>query len=727
MVKVTRRGALKVLGFGAAGLGVAFTIGRQFVPILPTLGTPDFDDGTAWIWVGDDGRISMFCPIHEMGQGSSLGLAQIVAEELNVDASAIDVRFPSTAEVPSLRFTTGSLGMVEHARPVAEAAARLREELRRRAAALMGVDAGPLSDKPGGFSALGDVVVDYAQIARGEYMLLEAGALPAAQVYTFDPNRQHRQVGKPGQPVQAAEVVTGQPVFAGDVRRPGMAYGRAVQSPSPDARVLAVDFGAAAQVEGVLKLVEDKSRSLVGVVAETPSALDQAMVEVTVTWNKPGLFSAEDIVELVDVDEALAQDGLEHLLEGDGVAGDAPWTFDMRFEQPPLHHAAQELRCAIAEFSERDGREVVDVWTGSQDIFVNQKKAAAELGWSTERVTVHNMRIGGGFGGRVLYDVVREAFLFARAVGRPVKVEWSRRDEFLADRMRPPSSHRIRARVDDDGKLSDWWHACRSGYVLLTEMVAPEPMLSAARYFLHDRGSARGLIAPYASKRKRIELGEVALPFHVGEWRSLGAAPNNFAIESAMDEMARIIGRDPVEFRLQNLPDEHERLGYCLRRARQLADGVPLSTATGFGRGYACGIYDENTYVAAAFDIQVDPSTQTIRVDRSVTVLDAGLAICPDQIKAQIEGSAMMAIGQLLSETAPIDRGLSARTFADYPTPTMEHVPAFEIEVISQRDIPPAGVGQAPIVAQVAALANAFRDATGSRPRKLPVDWEGAV
>lgn len=723
MVKITRRGALKVLGFGAAGLGVAFAIGRQFVPILPTLGTPDFNGGTAWIWVGGDGRISMFSPVHEMGQGSSLGLAQIVAEELNVEAAAIDVRLPSTAEVPSLRFTTGSLGMVEHARPVAEAAARLREELRRRAAGLLGIDAGQLSDKPGGFWGPGGVAVDYTQIIGGEDLVLEVGAFPAAQAYTFDPDRQLLQVGQPGQPVQAHEIVTGQPIFAGDVRRPGMAYGRAVQAPSPDARVIAVEFGGAAEVDGLVQLIDDRSRSLVGVVAETPTALDQAMAEVSVEWDKPGQFTAEDIAELVDVDEALAQDGLEHLIEGGDVASATPWMLDMRFDLPPLHHAAQELRCAVAEFSERDGREVVDVWTGSQDIFVNQKKTAGELGWSTDRVTVHNLRIGGGFGGRVLYDVVREAVLFARAVGRPVKVEWSRRDEFLADRMRPPSSHRIRLRTDDEGKISDWWHACRSGYVLLTEMVAPEPMLSAARFFLHDRGSARGLKAPYVAKRKRVELGEVALPFHVGEWRSLGAAPNNFAIESAMDELARVTGRDPVEFRLQNLPDEHERLRHCLRRARQLAEDVPRSEAVGFGRGHACGIYDENTYVAAAFDILVDPSTQTIRVDRSVTVLDAGLAISPDQIKAQIEGSAMMAIGQLLSEKAAIDNGLSARTFADYPTPVMEHVPVFEIEMISQRDIPPAGVGQAPIVAQVAALANAFRDATGRRLTTLPVDW----
>ena len=485
MVKITRRGALKALGFGGIGLGVTYVFGRQFVPILPSLGTPDFANGTAWIKVGRDGKVSMFCPIHEMGQGSSLGLAQIVGEELNVDAAEIVIRFPSTDDVPTLRFTTGSLGMVEHARPVAEAAARLREELRRRAAVLAGVEAGQLSDAPAGFSGPNGPGFSYGELVGDADLVLASDALPAAQVYTFDPEREHRQVGEAGQPVQAHEIVTGQPVFAGDIHRPAMIYGRAVQAPSPNAKLVGVDFGDAAEIDGVLHLIDDRARSLVGIVAETPTALDQAMGEVGVTWDKPGVFSAKDIADLVDVDAALERGDLEHVFENDGVEEGAVWSLDMRFDQPALHHAAQELRAAVAEFSKRNGREIVDVWTGSQDTFANQKKAAAELGWSADRVTIHNMRIGGGFGGRVLYDVVREAVLFARAAGRPVKVEWSRRDEFLADRMRPPSSHRIRARVDEEGKITDWWHACRSGYVLLTEMVAPEPTLSVARYFLY--------------------------------------------------------------------------------------------------------------------------------------------------------------------------------------------------------------------------------------------------
>ncbi len=447
-------------------------------------------------------------------------------------------------------------------------------------------------------------------------------------------------------------------------------------------------------------------------------------------WDRPDQYDAADVAALVDVDSALAAGGLEHTIADDGGEVSAPEVIDLRFDQPVLHHAAQERRCAVAEFNQRDGREVVEVWTGTQDIFVNQKKAAAELGWSADRVTVHAMRVGGGFGGRVLYDVVREAVFLARSVRRPVKVEWSRRDEFLADRTRPPSSHRLRIGASNEGDITEWRHACVSGHVLLTELMAPQPLLSGMRMVMHDFGAARGLETPYSAKSRHIAMSDVELPFHVGEWRSLGAAPNNFAIECAVDELARTLGKDPVVLRLQNLGPDQSRLKDCLSRVQAMCDARRRPLASGFGRGYACGIYYEQSYVAMAFDLVVDHERQMIRVERCYCALDVGLVISPDQVRAQIEGCAMMAIGQVLMEEAPIGAGgLSAHRFNDYPTPTLEHAPEFEIELIGSRSNPPAGVGQAPVIAAVPALANALRDATGYRAEKLPVrfaDLRGA-
>lgn len=722
--QLTRRGLLKGAGLAAAGLTVTYLVGRRYFPVLPSLSTPDFEN-VAWITVDANGNISMLSPVHEMGQGSSLGLAQIVSEELNVDVATIAVAFPSTQDVPHMRFTTGSQAIALHARPVAEAAARLREELRRRAAAIVGLPPSALKDATAGFIAPDNRQIPFADIVSSDDLALASDSLPAARTYTFDASRKKRQIGRSALHIQAIEIVTGKPLFAADIIRPNMAYGRAVQAPAPDARIVDVDDGGAGKMPGVVTVVIDESRGLVGVVALTPGALERAFRQIKVKWDRPKQYSAEDVAALIDVDTALADGGLEHTIVNEDVDTSAPWTIDIRFDQPVLHHATQEPRSAVAEFGMREGQEVVEIWTGTQDMFVNQKKAAADLGWSKDRVTVHAMRVGGGFGGRVLYDVVREAVLLSQKALRPVKVVWSRSDEFLADRTRPPSSHRVQIRTGRDGGISDWRHTCVSGHVLLTELMAPQPLLSAMRMAMHDFGASRELEAPYSAQRRLIEMSDVELPFHVGEWRSLGATPNIFAIESAMDELAHKLNMDPVAFRLQNLGPSRTRLKNCLSQVKSMCDAFPRPRTPGFGRGFACGIYQEHSYVAAAFDVVVDYERREIRADRCYFVLDVGLAISPDQINAQIEGCAMMAIGQLLMEEAPIgDGGLSASRFSDYPTPSIDNVPEFHIEIIDNISIAPSGVGQTPIVAAVPALANAIRDATGYRPVKLPISFD---
>jgi isoquinoline 1-oxidoreductase beta subunit len=258
--------------------------------------------------------------------------------------------------------------------------------------------------------------------------------------------------------------------------------------------------------------------------------------------------------------------------------------------------------------------------------------------------------------------------------------------------------------------------------------MAAQPVLSGMRLVMSDFGASRGIEAPYNVERRRIEMNDIALPFHTGEWRSLGGGPNTFAIESAVDELALKLNKDPVAFRLQNLGPDQARLKHCLSRVKAMCDARPRPDILGsnqkFGRGYACGIYRENSYVAAAFDVIVDFENKKISTERCYVTLDVGLTISPDQIKAQIEGCALMAIGQMLMEAAPIgDGGLSANSFSAYPTPTMDNVPDFEIDIIDNRATPPAGVGQAPIIATIPALANAIRNATGYRAQKLPIDF----
>jgi len=336
-------------------------------------------------------------------------------------------------------------------------------------------------------------------------------------------------------------------------------------------------------------------------------------------------------------------------------------------------------------------------------------------------VIVHTHRMGGGFGGREHYDVERDAVRLARAVERPVKVQWSREDEFRAARNRPSSSHRVRLKADERGRLTDWWHAFVSGHIVFARERLPGWLLSPAR-LMGDLGVARGSLPPYAAGRKRVEYMDTDLPIDLGTWRSLGAAPNTFVIESAIDELARLRNLDPVEFRLQNLPPEHDRLAACLRATRELAEKADLPPGTGVGRGYACGIYEENSFVAASADVRVDAATGAIRVIRMCCVQDVGLAINPDQLRAQIEGNLTWGLGMALTERVEIGASdIASLNFDRYLIPRIQDAPEFDIELISPRTVPPAGAGEVAIIVGPPAIANALRQATGRRYTSLPI------
>ncbi len=333
--------------------------------------------------------------------------------------------------------------------------------------------------------------------------------------------------------------------------------------------------------------------------------------------------------------------------------------------------------------------------------------------------------MGGGFGGREHYDVERDAVRLARAVGRPVKVQWSREDEFRAARNRPPSTHRVRLKADEQGRLTDWWHAFVSGHIVFARERLPGWLLPAAR-LIGDLGVARGSLPPYAALRKRVEYGDIDLPIDLGTWRSLGATPNTFAIESAIDELARLRNLDPVEFRLLNLPPEHDRLAVCLRKTRELAEKAALPAGKAVGRGYACGIYEENSFVAASADVRVDEASGAIRVLRMCCVQDVGLAINPDQLEAQIEGNLIWGLGMALMERVEIGQSeITSLNFDRYAIPRIHDVPEFDIEIVSPRNVPPAGAGETALIVGPPAIANALRQATGRRYTALPIRSAG--
>jgi isoquinoline 1-oxidoreductase beta subunit len=630
------------------------------LPALPTRGMPAVESRIAWLRLGPDGRVRLLLPRQEMGQGIAVALRQIVAEELDWELERVEAVLPDTAAIAPVKSTVGSDSLKDFAEPVARAAALLREHLASGGTAPEIVD-------------------------RGQPVTLRSQARSAGA---------RRHVGRPQPTEQIAGIVTGAALYAGDIRLPDMMFGLVL----PADAALTGDDGDMRRVT-----LSDGRR---GLLSAHPGPLHAAAARIDRDETPRPMLA-------LDIDAVERRGRLEHRVRNDSLGKESGWTLDRRYDIPFAAHAAIEPRAAVARWH-TDGAVRLEVWTGTQDAFFVRETLARHFGLAAEAVLVHSCRIGGGFGARTIVRQELEAALLAQAAGRPVKVQWTRAEEFTSGFHRPASSHRIRARLSDDGRIADWWHGFCSGHVIFTSAAMPRWM-QAVTGFVKDPGVARGALPPYSMARARIEFSDIRLPVDTGPWRGLGAGPNGYAIESAIDELAALAGQDPLRFRLANLDPQHGRLRACLERVADLAgwDGPKA------GRGLACGIYKESSYAAVIADVAVG-ADGAVRVTRLCCAHDCGPVINPDQVRAQIAGNLLWGLGMVLTERLPIEGGrVAAYTFADSPIPTMDAMPAIDIALIEPPDTTPSGAGETAMVA-VAAIGNAIAAATGQRVTALP-------
>lgn len=686
---LSRRGLIRAAG---AGVTVSFLAGCA-LPVIPKRPSPDSKVALGWIRFSG-GRYTLFIPRVEMGQNVLTALKQIACDELGIGWDQLDAVLPDTTQIARVRATVGSESVKDFAVPLAQACATLRDAL------ASGVRQGDLTPVERPVQAL-------------RSMSTAAGL---------------QYVGRAVRIEQGLSIVRGQPLFAADVRRPGQVYGRVLRAPaSPElkSRPTAMDESAARVVPGFVALVKDKvlmhgSSLGLGIVARTPGALDRIEAALDIQWEVDGGFAQPDIDVAVDIDRRLSTSAKRaNQVHDDRIDVAPPWDVDLRIDVPLAAHAPIEPRAAVAEFA-ADGR--LHLWVGTQDVFYQRDVVAKRLGLNEDAITVHAQRVGGGFGGKTICTVELEAAVLARAVRLPVKVQWTRTQEFRLSFHRPPSSHRIKARVKD-GRIEQWWHSFASSHILFTNAVVP-PWLQRITDFIGDDGVARGARLPYRAGARRTEFDLVRLPVFTGPWRGLGAGPNVFAIESAIDECARKVGVDAVKFRLDNAEDP--RLVRVLDRAAAAAGcGGQVAGANRRGRGLACGIYKAMSYAAVVADVEVDSDSGRIRVTRLVCAHDCGKVVNPDQVRAQCEGNLVWGLGMALVERLPVaDAQVSATTFADYPIPRLGDVPPMQVVLVDEGE-PPTGAGETAIVAAAAAIANAVRDATGVRPQRLPIALQG--
>jgi CO/xanthine dehydrogenase Mo-binding subunit len=720
MVQLTRRNFLIATGWVAGGVTVLYTLRNRAVAVAPTIIIPNKESGAAWVQIRSDGSCLMYFTRVEMGQNANTGLAQIVAEELNIELEDIEAVQPSTSDIAPIAVTAGSMSLTAFSRPTAMAAATLRESMRALAAVKLGESLSMILDDAGGFQTADKRKVSYADLVDKDSVMVEFDdTKPSPALYTFDPQRSKKQVGRDATPIGIRGLVTGAAVYTADVPMQGVLYGRAIKPPVRSARIASLDTSGVAETSGFVELV--RQGEFVGVVCKTPSALDAAMSKINVTWDLKIPINQDEIDRLIDVDAEMADGDLEHVLQDEAHRKDADWLIDLRFDVQTQSHAAQEPRAAIARFGDGSGAHKLEIWTGSQDPWGMKRFAAMDTGLSEDDVVVYAKRLGGGFGGREHYEVERDAVILARAVKRPVKVQWTRKDEFTASRCRPASAHRLRIATDDAGNLSDWWYGYITGHVVFSRERLPGWLLPVAR-LAGDMGVVKGALAPYSAPHQRVEYKDGDLPIDLGVWRSLNGAPAIFAIESAMDELAVQQGMDPVYFKIAQIKGKQPRLQVCLERVREMSGRRSLPHGSGYGRGFACGIFDDRSFVAVSADIHVDEIAQEIKVLHMCCVQDVGMAVNPDQLRAQAEGNMAWSVGMALLERFEVaDDEIKSSNYDNYAIVRMSDMPSVDVEVVDQPSIPPAGAGEVALVAGPPAIANAIRNATGFRALRLPI------
>jgi isoquinoline 1-oxidoreductase beta subunit len=705
----------KTLGGLALVVIAPVVYGCSALPVLPPRPDPaDAEGATGWVGLTPTGQVILQSPRQEMGQGVLGALRRIVAAELGVEPAAIEVRLPDTSAMPPVRATVGSESLQDFAVPLARAAAALRTELERRAAAQLGATAAALARTPDGFVTSLGGSLRFADLTGGAPVVLSAALVAAARP---------RGLASPPAASPAPElaaVLRGAPVFAGDAHG-DLLHAAMLRAPRLGARLRHARAAAAAAVPGFIAFASDDGWA--GIVAERPGALTRAIAAAEASWEGGSDWDTARLARAVDVDARLAERGGASLPHR-AVQGDVDligrWDVDLRLDVPMAAHAAIEPRAAVARWSA--DRRQLQVTTGTQDAFFARALLARRLGLREADVVVRSARMGGAFGGRGVPLVELEAARLAAAVApRPVLVQWTRADEFREAYHRPPSSHRIRARLGSDGRVASWWHAFVSGHVFFSAAALPPWMQRLANAVTGDGGVARGADPPYAFARTRVEFDAARLPVPTGPWRGLGAAPNGFAVESAMDALADRAGADPVAFRLAHLGGE-PRLAACLRQAAAMSGwGRPL--ARGRALGVGCAPYKAASWAAVVAEVEAD-GAGGLTVAGLWCAQDSGLVLDPDRVRAQIEGNLVWAIGSaLMEELTMADGAVAAASFADYRLPTLMDVPrVLDVAVLEPpAGAGPGGAGETALGPALAAIANAASRAAGVRFGRLPL------
>jgi CO/xanthine dehydrogenase Mo-binding subunit len=657
----------------------------------------------------------------EIGQGIVTALAQIAADELDIEISRIELIRTSTATSPNEGVTSGSLSIQQSGRALRHVCAEVRQRFLAAASERLGVDAALLSVEDGTISGSGNVRTSYWELSGDVSLDHDAIAGTAAK------SAATRSVaGHSIQRVDIPDKVFARPRFIHDHALPGLVHGRVLRPDLSGARLIALDESAARAVSGLIAIVRDGT--FAGVVADSEAAAEVALKALRkgATWS-----AGEPLPDENDLAGFLKSQPVETTTIDTRAAATAKpaRTLRRQYTRPYIAHASIAPSCAMAQW---DG-DRVHVWTHSQGVYLLRTDLAIVLKLPVDNIVVEHMEGAGCYGHNAADDVALDAVLLAKAAdGRPVRVQWSRHDEMSHAPFGAAMAIEIEAELDADNEIVGWrhaiWsngHAARPGratqpaLLAASEIANPYPrMISTNPAAANGGGGDRNSVPLYDFPAWTITSHRLlTMPVRTSALRTLGAQGNVFAIESLLDEIAGLRGEDPIAFRLRHLRDE--RAKDVIRIAARRAGWKPAKQS-GIGHGVGFARYkNTGAYCAAVAEIE---GADDIRVRRLTLAIDVGEAINPDGVINQIEGGAIQATSWVLKERVRFDRThITSTSWTDYPILTFSEVPAVDIEIIRRPEVEPVGAGEAAHGPVTAAIANAVHDCLGVRVRDLPI------
>ena len=679
-----------------------------------------------WLALRPEGRVEVRSGKVELGQGIATALAAIVAGELDVAASRIDMVPASTAGAPNEGFTSGSLSVQDSGSALRQVCAEARAIYLHAAAQRLEVAAGDLAVRDGEIQVRGvpSLRTSYWELADPTLLAVDADgrAAPKAPDGEREP--------EPPLRLDLPDKLMGRPAFLHDRVLPGMLYARIAHPPSPGATLLEVDADAVAALPGVVRVVRDGS--FLGVIAEGDAAANRALrkLEAVARWSE-----RETLPDVDDLPAFLRAQPVETSVVDEkqpaGGAAAPARTFHASYARPYLAHASIGPSCGLARWDD-EGR--VEVWTHAQGVYPLRKDLALLLGIAPQAITVTHVAGAGCYGHNGADDAAVDAVLMARAVpGRPVQVLWTRADELRCAPFGAAMAVDLQAGVDAHGRIVEWQHEIWSNGHSLRPGRLPVPVFHAAPLLADGfapqvainvpvstgAGAERNAIPGYAFARQRIVSHRLlTMPLRTSSLRSLGAHCNVFAAECFLDEIACALGVDPLALRLRHLDDARSRA--VLEHVADMAGWHQRTRPEGEGWGLGFARYKNNGAWCAAI-AQVE-AQQDVHVRRVWLAVDVGRVVHPDGVKNQIEGGATQTVSWVLKEAVQFDRTrVTSDHWGAYPILRFSEVPAIEVALLDRPQEPSLGAGEPTHGPLAAAIGNALFDAVGVRVREMPL------